>query len=112
MSNHSLLVANNRTRVNHCLPSQQSNSPNKLSTTEVHLLPPAYISNASIIVERIKEGDGYIKEVVIKGRRNKKYLLVNRNTMKEGKKILNMEDVGMSAPTIRRLLVEALHIME
>ena len=112
MSNHPLLVAKGRTRVNNCLPSTLSNSSNKLSTTEVHLLPPASISNASTIVERIREGDDYIKEVVIYGRRNKKYLLVNRHTKKKVKKIINMEDVHMSAPTVRRLLIEALNLIE
>ena len=111
MYNHSLLVANDSTRVNYCLPYPLSNSPNKLSPTEVHLLPPASIFNASTIVERIREGDGYIKEVVIEGRRNKKYLLINRNTKNENKKF-NMEEVHMSAPTVRRLLVEALHLIE
>ena len=87
MSKHSLLVAKDRTRVTHCLPSLLYSSPNKLSTTDVYLLPPASISNASTIVERIREGDGYIKEVVIKGRRNKKYLLINRNSQDKNKKI-------------------------
>ena len=112
MSNNSLLVAKNRTRVNYCLPSLLSSSPNKLSTTDVYLLPPASISNASVIVDRIREGDGYIKEVVIKGRRNKKYLLVNRHTQMEGNKNINMEDVLISAPTIRRLLIEAFYLVE
>ena len=75
------------------------------------LLPPASISNASTIVERIREGDGFIKEVVIEERRNKKYLLINRYTQ-DGNKKINMEDVHMSAPTIRRLLTEALHLIE
>ena len=82
MSNHSLLVTKNKTRVNYCLPSLLSSSPNKLGTTDVYLLPPASISNASAIVERIREGDGDISEVVIYGRRNKKYLLINRNSQK------------------------------
>ena len=112
MSNHLLLVARNRIRVNNCLPSTLSNSSNKLSSTEVHLLPPASISNASTIVERIREGDGYIQEVVIYGRINKKYLLVNRHTEKKVNKNINMEDVHMSAPTIRRLQIEALHLVE
>ena len=45
-------------------------------------------------------------------RRNKKYLLVNRHTEKKVKKIINMEDVHMSAPAIGRLLIEALHLVE
>ena len=113
MSINSLLVANDRTRVNYCLPSLLSSSPNKLSTTDVYLLPPASISNASAIVEMIREGDGYIKEVVIKMRRNKKYLLINRHMQKkEGNKNINLEDVHISAPTVRRLLIEALHLIE
>ena len=112
MSNHSLLVANDSTRVNNCPPSASINCTNTLSTIDVLLLPPASISNASAIVEKIREGGGYIKEVVLERRKNKKYLLINRNTQKEGGKNINMEDVGMSAPTIRRLLIEALHIME
>ena len=112
MSNHPLLVAKDKTRVNNCIPSTLSSSPNKLSTIEVHLLPPASISNASTIVEKIRDGDGYINEVVINGRRNKKYLLVNRHTKKKVKKNINMEDVHMSAPTARRLLIEALNLVE
>ena len=112
MSNHSLLVTNDSIKVYNCLSYPLSNSPNKLNTTEVHLIPPASIINASTIVERIKEGDGYIQEVVIYGRRNKKYLLVNRHTQKEVQKNINMEDVHMSAPTARRLLIEALHLVE
>ena len=112
MFNNSLLVANDRTRINNCPPSAPINSTNTLSTIDMLLLPPASISNASAIVERIREGDGYIKEAVIKMRRNKKYLLINRHTQKEGNKNINMEDVHMSAPTIRRLQIEALHIIE
>ena len=112
MSNNSLLVAKDRIRVNYFLPYPLSNSLNKRSTTDVYLLPPASIYNASTIVERIKEGDGYIKEVVIKGRRKKKYLLVNRHTEKNGNKMINMEDMLISASTIRRLLIEALHLIE
>ena len=87
MSKHSLLVAKDRTRVTHCLPSLLYSSPNKLSTTDVYLLPPASISNASTIVERIREGNGYIREVVLKVRRNKKYLLINRYTQNGNRKI-------------------------
>ena len=95
MSNHPLLVAKDKTRINNYLPSTISNSSNKLSPTEVHLLPPASISNASTIVERIREGDDYIKEVVIERRRNRKYLLVNRHTEKKVQNNINMEDVHM-----------------
>ena len=45
-------------------------------------------------------------------RRNRKYLLFNRDTQKEGSQNIRMEDVYMSAPTIRRLLIEALHLIE
>ena len=112
MSNNSILVAKDRIRVNYCLPYSLSNSPNKLITTEVHLLPPASISNASVIVDRVREGDSFIKEVIIEVRRNKKYLLINRNIKKGGGKKFNMEDVHISAPTVRRLLIEAFHLIE
>ena len=105
MSNHSLLVTKDKTRVNNCLPNLLSNSPNKLSITDIYLLPPESISNASTIVDRIREGDCYIKEVVIKERRNKKYLLIKRDMKKKENKNINMEDVNISAPTIRRLLI-------
>ena len=112
MINHSLLVAKDQTRVTHCLPSLLSSSPNKLGTTDVYLLPPASISNVSGIVERIREGDGYIREVVLKARRNRKYLLIIRHNEKKRYKNINMEDVHMSAPTVRRLLIEALNLLE
>ena len=112
MSNHSLLANSDSIRINNCPPSAPINSTNTLSTIDVHLLPPASISNASAIVEKIREGGRYIKEVVLERRRNKKYLLINRNIQKEGCKNINMEDVHVSAPTVRRLLIEALHLIE
>ena len=46
-------------------------------------------------------------------RRNKKYLLINRHMQKkEGNKIINMEEVHMLAPTVRRLLIEALNLID
>ena len=112
MTTNSLLANSDSIRFNNCPPSTTINSTNTLSTIDVHLLPPASISNASVIVDRVREGDRYIKEVVVKERRNRKYLLINRDTKKEGGKNINMEDVHVSAPTVRRLLIEALHLIE
>ena len=112
MTTNSLLVNSDSIRFNNCLPCTPINSTNTLSTIDVHLLPPTSISNASTIAEKIREGDRYIREVVLKVKRNKIYLLVNRNTQKEGSQNIRMEDVHMSAPTIRRLLTEALHLIE
>ena len=84
MTTNSLLTSNDSIRINNCPPSSPINSTNTLSTIDVSLLPPSVISNASAIVDRVKEGGCYIREVVVKVRRNRKYLLVNRNTQKEG----------------------------
>ena len=112
MTTNSLLPSNDRIRINNCPPSSPINSTNSLSTIDVHLLPLSINSSASAIVDRVKEGGCYIREVVLKVRRNRKYILVNRNTEKEGSQNINMEDVHISAPTIRRLLTEALHLIE
>ena len=112
MTTNSLLANSNSIRINKCPPSSPINSTNTLSTIDVHLLPPSVTSDASAIVDRVKEGGCYIREVVIKVRRNRKHILVNRNTKEEGSQNIRMGDVHMSAPTIRRLLTEALHLIE
>ena len=112
MTTDSLLANSDRVGINNYPPSSPINSTNSLSTIDVHLLPPSVISNASVIVDRVKEGGCYIREVVVKVRRNRKYLLINRNTKEEGSQNIRMEDVHLSAPTIRRLLIEALHLIE
>ena len=95
MSAKSLLVPKNRTMFSNCPPCTSINSQNTLSIINVHLLLPASISDASIIVERIRVGDDYINEVVVKERRTK-YLLINRHTQKEGCKEFNQENVHLS----------------
>ena len=112
MTTYLLLVSNNRIRINNCFPSTPINSTNTLSTIDVLLLPPSVISNASAIVDRVKEEDCHIREVVIKVRRNRKYLLVNRNTKEEGSQNIRMEETNISASAVRRLLLEALHLFE
>ena len=113
MYNHSLLANSDSIRFNNCPPSSPINSTNTLSTIDVHLLPPASISNASTIVEKIRGGDRYIKEVIIEVRKNKKYLIINSDTQKKGSKKINMmEGVNVSASAVRRLLIEALHLIE
>ena len=104
MTTNSLLTKNDRVRINNYPPSSQINSTNALSTIDVQLLPPSVISHASTIVDGVKEGECYIREVVVKVRKNRKYLLVNKNTQKEGSQNIRLEDVHISAPTFRRLL--------
>ena len=105
MTTNSLLANSDSTRINNCPPSIPINSTNTLITNDVHLLPPSVISNASAIVDRVREGGCYIREVVLKVRRNKKYLLVNRHLKKEGSHNINIKEIHISAPAVRRLLL-------